>query len=1158
MVLLTICQATFSNIKEVVVDTKAPANPYKGLSWTDTSKTPPVTKIWNGSKWVDKLSEVEATVKTHTEKLSTHDAKISANETAINLRVTTSDFESYKTTVNSELSSAKSRLSASETSIQTLQGQIALKVEQTDIDTAVEKIEVGGRNLWKNSTFDQGMDGYGTVTNEGTLTVVDGYSGHKGIRLSRSGYTGTTRCWAMGQAGSISSAEYSAGDTFTLSAWVYIEAELVRSSGQRESAIMIRGSIGDYPQITIPETTPVGQWVNLKESYTFKADGEFNNPYVLLGANGSMIVSCIKLEKGTKATDWTPAPEDVDASITAVDAKFSSYSTTAQMQSAITAARNSITASVSESYATKSALEIANGNITSLASRVSSAESRLTKDSLVTTIGSYYATTDNLNYANTFIIGTQTAVTGAWTGKAAFPILRDGQQITYWLPYNGSGNATLNLTLSDGKATGAIPCYYSGVSRLTTHYAAGNAIRLTYRENVTIGSTTIAKGWWADANYDSNTMDRLRYQSAIKTKNAVTAGRLIVSDGSGYFHVAAGTAFDTRKAILWAGSNIAAGATGTNNYKMYSNVNVAASKSGWTGTQYASVYLVGTLSGVFFTPGDALFTTAVPTTEDGLTYILLGQTYSTTNMVLFAEHPMYRYINGAFQKVEQGALTIANQTAEKFQWIVKSGTSATDFTLTDRTATLVAETISLNGNVKVNGSMLVDGAVTAAKLSTDAVKSRNYAYSSGNFSTAGTFLDLSTGLIRSKNFAIDSAGNAYFRGSLSGATGSFSGDVTATNAVIKDKIKMYAPNAWGDETQYDIITATNTTGQAPDLKIGNGTMYIRINGPTYITGTYAELHVSGVAYATEIGCSGRISGNAITSVNSVFTNSKTSAVDGVRGVCVGVDASVSLTGDATYVPRINFMYNGATATQAQIRSSAANKLDVNASAGINLNAASGVVRLSSVSCAIDTTGAITLDNGKYILGMFNSETNLRVATDYDNKVNLGMGSARWMKVYAASGTIGTSDERDKDILGNIDERYRRFYMTLEPILYRWKDRGVDAKIHVGLGAQRTERSALACGIASAEIGMIEHDFWSEPSRDGRTDRYGMNYQEVAVLTVPIVQEHERRLNVQSDRIAFMQSQLAQALARIDRQDARIADQAAEIARLQLQVRAAAG
>lgn len=49
------------------------------------------------------------------------------------------------------------------------------------------------------------------------------------------------------------------------------------------------------------------------------------------------------------------------------------------------------------------------------------------------------------------------------------------------------------------------------------------------------------------------------------------------------------------------------------------------------------------------------------------------------------------------------ALSTANQTADKLTWIVQSGTSATNFTLTNRTAELVAENINLNGLVKFTG-----------------------------------------------------------------------------------------------------------------------------------------------------------------------------------------------------------------------------------------------------------------------------------------------------------------------------------------------------------------------------------------------------------------------------------------------------------------------
>lgn len=65
--------------------------------------------------------------------------------------------------------------------------------------------------------------------------------------------------------------------------------------------------------------------------------------------------------------------------------------------------------------------------------------------------------------------------------------------------------------------------------------------------------------------------------------------------------------------------------------------------------------------------------------------------------------------------------TIAQQTNDRFKWIVKSGTSESDFTLTDRMADLTAAAISLNGNVRVSGDMLADGAITTSKLAAEAV-----------------------------------------------------------------------------------------------------------------------------------------------------------------------------------------------------------------------------------------------------------------------------------------------------------------------------------------------------------------------------------------------------------------------------------------------------
>ena len=251
-----------------------------------------------------------------------------------------------------------------------------------------------------------------------------------------------------------------------------------------------------------------------------------------------------------------------------------------------------------------------------------------------------------------FIVGTQTAATGSWTGVASFAELHDGQQITYWLPYAGVGSATLNLTLSDGSTTGAIPCYYGGKTRLTTHYPAGSAIRLIYRVNANISDASYT-GWWADANYDSNTYDRIRFNNAITAKSAISASRIIVGDSSGFFHLGVEAAFDTDKPILYAVSAIASGATGSNNYLSYPSVTLRNNLSDFSGTNKKTCYIVGTLDGIKFTPNSTLFTTEKPTSDNGLVYISLGLMVSAYQIYLYPEHPMYRYINGAFKNFAQ-------------------------------------------------------------------------------------------------------------------------------------------------------------------------------------------------------------------------------------------------------------------------------------------------------------------------------------------------------------------------------------------------------------------------------------------------------------------------------------------------------------------------
>ena len=56
--------------------------------------------------------------------------------------------------------------------------------------------------------------------------------------------------------------------------------------------------------------------------------------------------------------------------------------------------------------------------------------------------------------------------------------------------------------------------------------------------------------------------------------------------------------------------------------------------------------------------------------------------------------------------------------------------------------------------------------ITTEMLRINAIKSINYVDQAGDYSAAGTWFDLARGLIKSKNFAIDEDGNAFFKGYL--------------------------------------------------------------------------------------------------------------------------------------------------------------------------------------------------------------------------------------------------------------------------------------------------------------------------------------------------------------------------------------------------------
>mgnify|MGYP001043333318 FL=1 len=93
----------------------------------------------------------------------------------------------------------------------------------------------------------------------------------------------------------------------------------------------------------------------------------------------------------------------------------------------------------------------------------------------------------------------------------------------------------------------------------------------------------------------------------------------------------------------------------------------------------------------------------------------------------------------------EGNITLVTQTANKISWLVKSGTSASDFTMTDRAVKLVADTIDLSGYVTIsalgtagkttiNGANITTGTIHADRIDTSTLKVKTIYAQSGKVS----------------------------------------------------------------------------------------------------------------------------------------------------------------------------------------------------------------------------------------------------------------------------------------------------------------------------------------------------------------------------------------------------------------------------------------
>jgi len=157
-------------------------------------------------------------------------------------------------------------------------------------------------------------------------------------------------------------------------------------------------------------------------------------------------------------------------------------------------------------------------------------------------------------------------------------------------------------------------------------------------------------------------------------------------------------------------------------------------------------------------------------------------------------------------------------------------------------------------------------------------------------------------------------------------------------------------------------------------------------------------------------------------------------------------------------------------------------------------------------------------------GSGNTEVSGILRPKTDDNISLGTPSLRWKEIYAGTGTISTSDEREKQQIQPVPDEWLDAWADVNWVIYKWngavEEKGLDARWHVGLIAQRIRDAFAARGLDAFEIGLLCYDEWdeqaeiSEPLYDadgnevGRTiirphrpagNRFGVRYEEALAL-----------------------------------------------------------
>ncbi len=288
------------------------------------------------------ISRVEKAVSDNKSAIATQLNQLNANltnaQTDLNSKIT----QEQTTRANAdEANAAKitaitSRVSSAESSISNIQSTKASKSEvvslaqtalrsvwQSDAKSAVDRLQVGGRNVLIDSEY-KNKSVFG---NPSSINVVQSVFANRTLTTVRF-QSQTDGVVGLTQSATSRKSRVVAGKTYTLSLNVQGTAD-IQATGLNYVFLM-RDDGDNYRLSKLPVTASLLG----RPSLTFTAPWTSNSAYLLIGVQGQfargewLAYHSVKLEQGNVATDWTPAPEDIDSAIGDISADLTSYKQT--------------------------------------------------------------------------------------------------------------------------------------------------------------------------------------------------------------------------------------------------------------------------------------------------------------------------------------------------------------------------------------------------------------------------------------------------------------------------------------------------------------------------------------------------------------------------------------------------------------------------------------------------------------------------------------------------------------------------------------------------------------------------------------------------------------------------------------------------------------